>query len=263
MSVNKNISILDKMVSKTAVEQNPNKETMLMLSAPERKDEIEILKKIGLSSHIYEVEATLNDVNRIKIVSEKYGRKAYYGHQIKELCEEYDLKMLRADSFKGKLPKEIGQSILDFIKENTFTQEKSETRTVEKTNLDIVESSFFIVTTKKSFQGAKMESATLFYREGGGSYDRADENNVFVEVYSWGKPYSNKLGNSFIDIFLDGEELNWNILTFIVLGVMFIVSLSIDKSLPYVYVFLYVISTIILLCSIYKNNNSKWNRQEN
>lgn len=263
MYIDKNTSLLDKRVNKTSIEQSSNKETMLMLSAPERKDEIEILKKIGLSSHIEKVEAALNDVNRLKIVSDKFGRKTYYGHQIKDLCFEYDLKMLRADNFKGRLPVEIGQSLLDFIKESTFTQEKSETRTIEKTNLDIVESSFFIVTTKKSFQGSKMESATLFYREGGGHYNSAGESEVFVEVVSWGKPYTNNLGEAFTDIFVDKKEFNWNLGTFILLGVSFIISLFKDVSFSYWWVFLYITSCLILLFSTFNNKKSLWNQIEN
>lgn len=263
MSVNKNISLLDKMVNKTTVEQSSNKETMLMLSAPERKEEVEILKKIGLDTHIQEVEATLNDVNRIKIISEKLGRKAYYGHQIKDLCVEYDLKLLRADSFRGKLPKEVGQNVLNFIKENTFTQEKNENRTVEKTNLNIVESSFFVLSTKKSFQGQVIESATLFYRENEGNYRQAEDKDVFVEIFSWGKPYKTNMGNSFIDIFTNGENPNFNILTFLILTVTFIVSLFDDSSNPYFFTVLYVASALILLFSTYKTKKSKWNQQEN
>lgn len=263
MEVNKNISLLDKRVKKTVAEQSSNKETMLMLSAPERKEEIEILKKIGLSTHIQEVEATLNDVNRLRIVSEKFGRKTYYGHQIKELCDEYDLKFLRADSFKGKLPTEVGQSILDFIKENTFTQEKNENRTIEKTDLDIVESSFFVLSTRKSFAGTEMKSATLFYRENKGDYRQAESRDVFIEIHSWGKPYSNNVNGCLADIFNDGDEVNFNIFVFIVLAVSFICGLFFNTSLPYWYSFLYVVSVFILSISTYKSKKSKWNQVEN
>jgi hypothetical protein len=170
--------------------------------------------------------------------------------------------MLRADSFKGKLPKEIGQSILDFIKENTFSHEKNENRTVEKTNLDIVESSFFIVTTRRSFKGEKMESATLFYREGGGNYGRAEENNVFVEIFSWGKPYSNNYGETFLDIFRDKKDANFNIGTFIISFAAFFIMIFRESSCPYFWVVMYVLSVIILISSTY-NKNSEWNREEN
>ncbi len=263
MYKSKNTSFLDRIANKTAVEQSSNKDTALLLSAPERREEIDILKKIGLSAHIEEVEATLNDANRVKITSEKYNnRKVYYGHQIKKLCSEYDLKMLRADSFKGKIPKEIGQSILDFIKENTSIHEKSETRTVEKTDLDIVESSFFIVTTRDSFKGYKMESATLFYREGGGNYRGAEEKEVFVEIFSWGKPYSNNYGQAFLDIFRDGKDSNWNIVTFIVSAVVFLCTLFSEFSVPFYWIAAYLLSVIILLLST-TNKSSKWNQVEN
>ena len=262
MYKSKNTSFLDRIANKTAVEQSSNKDTALLLSAPERKEEIDILKKIGLSAHIEKVEAILNDDNRIKIISEKYGRKVYYGHQIKKLCEEYDLRMLRADSFRGKIPEEIGQSILDFIKENTFTHEASESRTVEKTNLDIVESSFYIVTTMNTFRGKKMESATLFYREGGGSYRGAEEKDVFVEIFSWGKPYSNNYGQAFLDIFRDEKDVNWNIVTFIVSIVVFICTLFTEFSVPFYWLAAYILSVIILLFSTL-TKNSKWNQIDN
>lgn len=101
------------------------------------------------------------------------------------MCNENNLRLLRADSFKGKVPIElIGQETLKFIEENTrevveekrksdlvargFTENEENEIVYEKTtkkvvDVTITERSFFILSTTESFKGKQIESATLFY----------------------------------------------------------------------------------------------------
>ena len=219
MNANKTSLLLEKVSKKEKIVRENNlvsNDTLLLLANNEKQQEVNILKQIGLDSHIREVETKHNDITRIEVIQRKYNRNVYTGKQLKQVCNENDLRLLRADSFKGKVPVElIGQETLKFIEENTrevveqkrkksdlvargYTENEENEIVYEKTTKKVVdvtvtERSFFILSTTKSFKGKQIESATLFYREDSSYYDinNASEDDIFVEICSWGKTFNN------------------------------------------------------------------------
>ena len=220
MSANKTSLLLEKVSKKEKIVRENDlvsNDTLLLLANNEKQQEVNILKQIGLDSHIREVETKHNDVTRIEVIQRKYNRNVYTGKQLKQVCNENNLRLLRADSFKGKVPVElIGQETLKFIEENT--REVVEQKRVKKQNshseeyvkdekdhfvyeditkkvvdVTVTERSFFILSTTKSFKGKQIESATLFYREDSSCYDinYASKDDIFVEICSWGKTFDN------------------------------------------------------------------------
>ena len=219
MSANKTSLLLEKVSKKEKIVRENDlvsNDTLLLLANNEKQQEVNILKQIGLDSHIREVETKHNDVTRIEVIQRKYNRNVYTGKQLKQVCNENNLRLLRADSFKGKVPVElIGQETLKFIEENTrevveekykrsrnvgedFELDEKGKRIIEKitkkvVDVTVTERSFFILSTTKSFKGKQIESATLFYREDSSCYDinNASEDDIFVEICSWGKTFDN------------------------------------------------------------------------
>ena len=123
MSANKTSLLLEKVSKKEKIVRENDlvsNDTLLLLANNEKQQEVNILKQIGLDSHIREVENKHNDLTRIEVIQRKYNRNVYTGKQLKQVCNENNLRLLRADSFKGKVPVElIGQETLKFIEENT------------------------------------------------------------------------------------------------------------------------------------------------
>lgn len=215
MSANKTSLLLEKVSKKEKIVREndlSSNDTLLLLANNEKQQEVNILKQIGLDSHIREVKTKHNDLTRIEIIQRKYNRNVYTGVQLKQVCNENNLRLLRADSFKGKVPVElIGQETLKFIEENTrevverkrkkdgddILDENGDFVYAEVTkkvvDVTVTERSFFILSTTKSFKGKKIESATLFYREDSSRYDinKASEDDIFVEICSWGKTFNN------------------------------------------------------------------------
>ena len=219
MSANKTSLLLEKVSKKEKIVREndlSSNDTLLLLANNEKQQEVNILKQIGLDSHIREVETKHNDVTRIEVIQRKYNRNVYTGKQLKQVCNENNLRLLRADSFKGKVPVElIGQETLKFIEENTrevveqkrkksdlvargYTENEEneivyEEITKKVVDVTVTERSFFILSTTKSFKGKQIESATLFYREDSSHYDikYASEDDIFVEICSWGKTFDN------------------------------------------------------------------------
>jgi hypothetical protein len=256
MSVAKTSLLLDKLSKKEKVEQSKDKsssDTLLLLADNSKSKEIEILKTIGLDYHIKEVEKIKNDSSRIQIIESTYNRPVYTGQQIKKLCNQYGLRILRADSFKAKTPTFVGEEILKFVAENSkevvANEETGRTRTVSE--LHIGESSFFILSTNRSFNGESLESATLFYREKHENqhYYNANEEGIFVEVCSWGKSFDNSLTN-IVDFTLCSEDRgSWIIIPMILCLISLIVSLFIDQNMNYLFLTGFILSTVVMLVS--------------
>lgn len=183
---NKNINLLNNYIS---VDENKveNKE-ILLLGESLKSEEVEVLKKIGLDYSINKIEQKIHESNSIKQIKSIFNRNVYKGHMIKQLCNQYDLNLIRVNRYEGKIPLEIGKAIIEFRNENTIVQEKNENRTVKKSTIDLVTSKFFLLVTNK--ENSNMESYTLFYRENDGDYSKAQENDTFVEIHSSGKPFS-------------------------------------------------------------------------
>ena len=256
MAVAKTSLLLDKASKKEKVEQSKDKtsaDTLLLLADNSKSKEIEILKTIGLDHHIREVEKIKNDLTRIQVIEQTYNRPVYTGEQIKKLCNQYGLRILRADSFKAKTPVFVGEKVLEFIAENTqevvANEETGRKRTVS--DLHITESSFFILSTNRSFKGQSIESATLFYREKKNDqwYDRASEQDIFIEICSWGKSFDTSLETIFDFVTCSEDRGGWIIVAFIVSLIALFVSLFIDQNLNYLFLTGFILSTIVMLIS--------------
>lgn len=288
MSANKTSLLLEKVSKKEKIVRENDKssnDTLLLLANNEKQQEVNILKQIGLDTHIREVQKQSNDLTRIQVLEEKYkGRNVYTGKQIKQICNENGLKLLRADSFSGKVPVEfIGRETLKFVEENTrevtekkrkkgyvnddFENDKEsivyEEITKKVVDVTVTERSFFILSTTKSFKGKAIESATLFYREDSGDYDinRASEKDIFIEICSWGKSFNSKF--VFIDYMMylgnDGENLGViNFLTILISIIALIVGFIKGCNLNYLFLTGFIFTTLAILLTSNDTYFNNW-----
>lgn len=251
---NSNIIELDK-ISKTNNLTKKEETSLLLLNAPERSEEIEILKKVGLDDNIKKLETISNDSNRLNILSNKYGRKTYSGKQLKEFCFKKGYQLRRADSFKGNVSLEIGKAILEFAKENEVTNELGEGRVVTKTTIDLVESKFYILAPVQTFFTQEFyKSVTLFYNESPKAHDIANKQDTFIEIKSWNNkiPLYKYLFN---ELFYSGNTDSGivNIALTCIFIIMFVFNCEFLLLIPFLLV---IVSTLTANFNI--NNN--WNK---
>ena len=293
MSANKTSLLLEKVSKKEKIVRENDlvsNDTLLLLANNEKQQEVNILKQIGLDSHIREVQTKHNDVTRIEVIQRKYNRNVYTGKQLKQVCNENNLRLLRADSFKGKVPVElIGQETLKFIEENTrevveqkrkksdlvargFSENEENEIVYEKTtkkvvDVTITERSFFILSTTKSFKGKQIESATLFYREDSSCYDinNASEDDIFVEICSWGKTFDNNF--TFISYIThchkDGGIGIWTGVCIIAALIGITVAFFKDANMNYLLLTILFVNTFGILAESDADYFNQWNQYEN
>ena len=293
MSANKTSLLLEKVSKKEKIVRENDlvsNDTLLLLANNEKQQEVNILKQIGLDSHIREVETKHNDVTRIEVIQRKYNRNVYTGKQLKQVCNENNLRLLRADSFKGKVPVElIGRETLKFIEENTkevVEQKYKRSRNVgEKFELDddgeriieeitkkvvdvtITERSFFILSTTKSFKGKQIESATLFYREDSSCYDfnKASEDDIFVEICSWGKTFNNNF--TFMSYIThcheDGGIGIWTSICIATALLVVTVAFFKDANINYLLLTILFVNAFGILAESDADYFNQWNQYEN
>lgn len=289
MGANKTSLLLEKVSKKEKIVRENDlvsNDTLLLLANNEKQQEVNILKQIGLDSHIREVETKYNDVTRIEVIQRKYNRNVYTGKQLKQVCNENNLRLLRADSFKGKVPVElIGQETLKFIEENTrevverkrkkngddILDENGDFVYAEVTkkvvDVTVTERSFFILSTTKSFKGKQIESATLFYREDSDRYDinYASEDDIFVEICSWGKTFDNNF--TFISYithcYKDGGIGVWTAICIAsaLLGV--VVTFFKDVNVNYLLLTILFVNAFGILAESDTDYFNQWNQYEN
>lgn len=293
MSANKTSLLLEKVSKKEKIVRENDlvsNDILLLLANNEKQQEVNILKQIGLDSHIREVETKHNDVTRIEIIQRKYNRNVYTGKQLKQVCNENDLRLLRADSFKGKVPVEfIGQETLKFIEENTrevvkekykrsrnvgedFELDDEGKRIIKKitkkvVDVTVTERSFFILSTTKSFKGKQIESATLFYREDTDRYDinYASEEDIFVEICSWGKTFDNNFTfMSYITHCHEGEGIGtWTSICIATALLGVVVAFFTDTNINYLLLTILFVNAFGILAESDANYFNQWNQYEN
>lgn len=257
---NSNIIELDK-ISKTNNLTKTEKTNMLLLSSSEKSEEAEVLKKIGLDTHIKQIEKTINDSKRLNILSTKYNRKTYSGEQLKEFCFKKGYQLRRADSFQGNVSLEIGKAILEFAKENEVTNELGEGRIVTKSTIDLVESKFYILAPVQTFFTQEFyKSVTLFYNEEPENYKKAREKDTFVEIKSWNNkiPWYEYLFN---ELFYNLKTKSgfFNLMCMILFIIMFTFGCEYTLIIPFS---LLIFSTLIANFNIEENWNIKYNSTE-
>ena len=293
MSANKTSLLLEKVSKKEKIVRENDlvsNDTLLLLANNEKQQEVNILKQIGLDSHIREVETKHNDLTRIEVIQRKYNRNVYTGKQLKQVCNENNLRLLRADSFKGKVPVElIGQETLKFIEENTrevveekykrsrnvgedFELDEKGKRIIEKitkkvVDVTITERSFFILSTTKSFKGKQIESATLFYREDSDRYDinYASEEDIFVEICSWGKTFDNNF--TFMSYIThahnDGGIGIWTAVCIASALLGIVVAFFTDTNINYLLLTILFVNAFGILAESDADYFNQWNQYEN
>lgn len=293
MSANKTSLLLEKVSKKEKIVRENDlisNDTLLLLANNEKQQEVNILKQIGLDSHIREVETKHNDVTRIKVIQRKYNRNVYTGKQLKQVCNENNLRLLRADSFKGKVPVElIGQETLKFIEENTrevveqkrkksdlvardYTENEENEIVYEKitkkvVDVTVTERSFFILSTTKSFKGKQIESATLFYREDTDRYDikYASENDMFVEICSWGKTFNNNF--TFVSYIThthsDGGIGIWTTICIALALLGVVIAFFRDNNINYLLLTILFVNAFGILAESDTDYFNQWNQYEN
>lgn len=293
MSTNKTSLLLEKISKKEKIVREndlSSNDTLLLLANNEKQQEVNILKQIGLDSHIREVQTKHNDLTRIQVIEQKYNRNVYTGQQLKQVCGENNLRLLRADSFKGKVPVEfIGQETLKFIEENTreVTEQKRkksnfvagdyevdnegkfvyEQITKKVVDVTVTERSFFILSTTKSFKGKKIESATLFYREDNDRYDinKASEEDIFVEICSWGKTFNNKFTfmNYITYCHSDGGIGVWTAISVAVALIAVFIAFFHDTNINILLLLILIVNAFGILFESDYDYFKQWNRYEN
>lgn len=192
--MNKNIVKLNSISLKNqtkADNQLELKEDMLLLAEGKNTEELEILRKIGLDSHFKEEMSKQSITNELILTKNKFKRNSYKAEDIKEICKKYNLILIPAGRYKGPVSLEIAKAIKKLMDDFTTTVEKDNghsNRTITKSEIDLTESSFFILTDNAK----KGTSVTLFYRNDGrasSSYGLY-KNDILIEVASFGKPFS-------------------------------------------------------------------------
>ena len=293
MSANKTSLLLEKVSKKEKIVRENDlvsNDTLLLLANNEKQQEVNILKQIGLDSHIREVETKHNDLTRIEVIQRKYNRNVYTGKQLKQVCNENNLRLLRADNFKGKVPVElIGQETLKFIEENTrevveqkrkksdlvargFSENEENEIVYEKTtkkvvDVTITERSFFILSTTKSFKGKQIESATLFYREDSSCYDinNASEDDIFVEICSWGKTFDNNF--TFISYITHAHEDGgigiWTTICIALALLGVVIAFFKDANINYLLLTILFVNAFGILAESDADYFNQWNQYEN
>lgn len=196
MLKNKNISVLDKLVKTEQIISEKSlstKTSTLLLEGP--KENLDILKKIGLDHHIEINKQKIHEKNSVEMLSQIYGGKVYLGKDLKQVCNLYDLKLCPAKDHKGLPSEDIAEKIKTFMDNNSeqVPDKKNEGQTITKSKINLVYSNFFILAPSEEFlkTSTKSTACTLFYREeyDGNDY-QARPNERFIEIYSWGNSYS-------------------------------------------------------------------------
>lgn len=99
--------------SKMTVNRIENEVGLLM--APDMSAEREALRKAGLTMHSQEVERAVgSEIERQKL-EDHYGSKVFKAEEIKDLCVKYDLRLLRASDFAGKIDGEVAKKLAAFV----------------------------------------------------------------------------------------------------------------------------------------------------
>lgn len=146
------------------------------------KEDERILHNIGLDHNLEYQQKLVEDINRNKVSIKIYKKISFSGKEIKELCKRYDLKMLRAQYYNGKIPADLTRKLKEFEKETGTNLTDSD--------------NFFILAPTEQFKNIKhvprQQDPILFYRTeiSPNRYGEATESDFFVAVHNWGDDFS-------------------------------------------------------------------------
>lgn len=254
--MNKNIAKLKgiRQVNKlpdTKIEEHTQ---LLLTSGGENQEAIEALKAIGLDSHLNNEMKEASKNKELLLASEKFTQDVFKGQDIQDLCVTYDLKLLPAENYRGPVSLDVGKEIIKFKKQYTKKKKRSESsEEIEVSEINLQHYSFFVLTD--DFK--KGTSVTLFYRpDSEWGHTRAKVEDVFVEVASFGKPFSDI--RRFYSIFDKGENL-FSLILFSIITMIFGFGLLFQKDITWLITALGVTLTICLSTNNYNRIKHNWN----
>lgn len=149
----------------------------LLLSASSVENDV--INKLGMIQNNPIEKKLKDDYVRTKKSEEIYNTSSFTGKQIKNLCDEYDLKCLQLTYFKGAYPPEMLRKINEFALEN---------------NIQISQTDWFIIAPSESFELQKhipkpIDPIVLYRTDRNNSGWHAHEDDNFVQVYNWGNDF--------------------------------------------------------------------------
>lgn len=222
----------------------------LLLGVATKEDEVKNL--LGMQNNEFDKKLK-TDYVRNKKQEKIYDTEGFIGSQIKELCDEYDLRCLQLSKYKGTYPPEMLRKIAEF----------SEKHNVEVNNMD-----WFILAPTETFEIQKftpkpVDPIILYRTDGSNSRWQASEDDSFVQVYNWGNDfmYHRKI-NFMFQTYTDNREDWSNMATTIVYSLFMIIGMLgtvLGKSMIPI-----ILSSILFLVSACLNKNysvkhSQWN----
>lgn len=185
---NKNSVLLGKVSND--ITSSLKEDELLLLQAP--TEDLSILRTLNLDHKINVLSNKKYQIDKITAFKNKFkSRNVVKGSDIKKLCNLYDLKMCSTRYFLVETDLNLINAIKEFEKEYSYKVQKNEERTITKSEILISDKNFFILAPSENFldDKSKLKNATLFYRES--EYGKAAEEDLFIEIYSWGDNYSN------------------------------------------------------------------------
>lgn len=92
-------------------------QTKLLLEGDFNKER-DLLKQIGLGHHIAKAEDKRGKILEKRRLENQYEGKVYTTDEIKELCLDYNLRLLQSEHYKGHIDMEIGVKLRNFYEKN-------------------------------------------------------------------------------------------------------------------------------------------------
>lgn len=154
----------------------------LLLEA--HNDDLQVLNRIGLDHQIKYSKELQIDAKRSELAQQKYDKIAYSGKEIKELCNTYDLRMLKASAYNGSIPVDLTRKVKEFERDN---------------DLIIKSNSLYILAPTEQFKTIKhvpvKADPILFFKVDSENtissyYDEASIEDKFVSVHNWGNDFT-------------------------------------------------------------------------
>lgn len=211
------------------VKENPDlfEINQLLLSASSIEQDVK--DKLGLQENEYEKKLK-SDFTRTTKDEEIYNTASFVGSQIKTLCDEYDLRCIQLNKYKGAYPPEMLRKINEFS---------------EKNNVGINSIDWFIVAPSETFQLTKhipkpVDPIILYRTDKHNSGYEATEQDTFVQVYNWGNDFMmfRKLRFMISKYIVSSnvlENLTLTIICSIMLIISLIVSFKLKSNIPYIF----------------------------
>lgn len=176
-------------------------EVKLLMDESARRER-DALYVAGLTAHIEQVEnAKGTEITRQKNET-AYGERTFTEAELKAICVKYDLRMLRAKLFNGKLDGEVAPKLARFIENNKY-------------EIGNQSGNFFVIAPPNSFKLSKRPvkvrdvDPVLLYK--------VPKEDQYVFVHKWGRDFT--LWRRFLGMFYSSVFSMWAISSSVMLFV--------------------------------------------